>query len=205
MYDYTDDDKDLLELQLIESFRKLKIIDLPRFSPTIPQKKIQQKVIQEKPKQENTNLFDKDGNIESHFFSRGLGINKTPKNIFDKVFKIITFPTENKDFDNDPPNSEDNSEEEEISMSSSESDKGNENDYDFDDNDDDENKENDDEDDDENKKNYNKCDDENKKNDEELDLLEIRGEVVDDSDHSNDDENGFFINYYDDDDEMRCT
>lgn len=143
-----DDEKDILELQLIESFRKLKIVNVPKFSPTKPLKALPAKDNMVKPKLENSKIFDKDGNIESDFYLHGLQPNKSPKGILDKIFQIATFPRENKEFDDERLNNEDDNEEEDFCIygDSSESDNENHNDdYDVDDfNDDDDPKPDDD-------------------------------------------------------------
>lgn len=93
-----DNEKDFLELQLIQSFQKLKIIDMPKFTPHKPQKKVEAKPTPQNITEEKSNIFDKDGNIELDFFSQGVNIRNTPKDIFNKVFRVATFPIEKKEF-----------------------------------------------------------------------------------------------------------
>ncbi|KAK8841404.1 hypothetical protein M9Y10_027021 [Tritrichomonas musculus] len=81
-------DDDYLERSLVESFRKLKIVDLPKFTPTKAKKEIITKAmpceIQEVP-----SIIDKDGNIEINFFSQDFNLNGSPKNIYDKVYRAV--------------------------------------------------------------------------------------------------------------------
>ena len=170
-----DDEKDLLELQLIESFRKLKIVNVPKFSPTKPLKALPTKDNMVNPIVENSNIFDKDGNIESDFYLHGLQPNKSPKGILDKIFQIATFPRENKEFDDERLNNEDENEEEDFCIYGDSSESDNENrhdDYDVDDFNDDDDDDYDDQ----------KIDDDN----DDKNFKDICGVIADDSDENND-------------------